>query len=166
MELKNFMKQRMWLIALGLIMVFLVVYALSNKAWGQSVDSLKVTDYVFGELSLNKLIGGYIFVTIGLLIRWIIFTKKGVKKNERTPERFSLMFWIKDNLLPKLTSLLGMILLTFIIFRFAEQYIGQVFSMAGALAVGLGWDYYVDKMKNLQPDRVVNKIKGTYVGGQ
>lgn len=144
------MKTVKWIFATLFAMLMFNVFA-------QVADTISVGGYVLGDLSINKLIGGYIFVIIGLILKWIYFTTKAVKSNERTPGKFSFGYWVKDNLLTKITSFIGSALAVFIVFRFAEQYIGQALTMFGALGVGLGLDYYIDKAKNMLPDVAKNK---------
>lgn len=106
---------------------------------------------LLGSLSLVNYIVAFAFVLLALLVKWTYKTIDGVKNSPKTPAKFSWAYWWKDNLYPKLVSVLSCIISVFIILRFSNELIGQNFSYFFAFVVGFGLDYFVDKIKKMDP---------------
>lgn len=107
---------------------------------------------ILGGLAVSDYEAGFIFVLIGLFIRWFYTTRKGIKKiDNNTPMKFDLVYWIKDNIIPKSLSILVTFLIVFVTLRFPMEIVGIQFSMFYCLLVGLGLDYIIDKIKKLKP---------------
>jgi len=121
-------------------------------------DTLNFTSQVLKELlgpdmSPVTLTVAYIFAGCGLILRWYwMYYRKG-KTNELTPIKFSLGFWLRDNAIHKALGVLVTIIVIFISLRFPQSIAGEGFSYLYALSVGLLFDYWIDKLKNLQPHR-------------
>ena len=124
--------------------------------------SYELKTNIFGKI-LNPIgyISCYIFVFFGLIIKWYIQTKKSIKTNPRTPEKFSFKYWFWDNLLPKLQSLLVSGIIIFVCLRFSVEWFKMVPSMFFALGIGLGFDYLIDFVKSKIPD--VIKAKEAFI---
>lgn len=121
-------------------------------------DSLSIMDYLLGpDISPNKLGAALIFAGIGIIIRSVLRARKGVKRNGRTPKKFRWSFWLRDNLLSKVTSALGTVAIVFIGIRFSKDIMGYELTMFASLLVGLSVDYIAEKIKKLQPDVRLNQ---------
>lgn len=123
-------------------------------------DSTSFQFYLFGSIPLSKYMAGYLFAFAAIGLRALIKLKKGLKeKNERSPNKFSGSFWIKDNLIRILSSIaINFIILT-AYFRFTPDIVeylnipfGSEFTMFSAFVIGLGIDFIIDKINGLQPD--------------
>jgi hypothetical protein len=104
-----------------------------------------------GSLTIVNYIVAFVFVFLALIAKWTYKTLDGVKNSPKTPEKFSWAYWWKDNFYPKLVSLLSSIISVFIILRFSNDIIGQQFSYFLAIVIGFGLDYFIDKLKKMDP---------------
>jgi hypothetical protein len=102
--------------------------------------------HLFGTNDLIKVFAGFIFASIGMLITMLIDVKQRDKKSNRTPENFSISFFIKDNILRFITTLL----LVFIFLRFSIEIFGDTNSMYSAFIVGLCSDFLAIKLKTMR----------------
>lgn len=94
----------------------------------------------------------FFFAFLGLLIRTGIRTKSGIKNNKNgTPEKFNWIYWIRDNVLTKLSSMMFIFVVIFVTLRFSMDWFGQYPSMAFSFVVGLGIDYFIEFLKKIQP---------------
>lgn len=83
---------------------------------------------------------------IGALVRIVIQTVKGVKNpDNNTPITFDFGYWIKDNLLPKVTVILTFILTLSAPFKLPDSTLGIV--ILGAIAFGVG--YFIDYLTDI-----------------
>lgn len=105
---------------------------------------------LLGNLSLTNYIVSLIFVSLTLILRWIWKTIDSVRHNHKTPHKFSFSYWFRDNIYHKLLSLIGNLISIFIILRFSNDIIGMNFSYFLTIVVGLGLDYFVDRLKKMQ----------------
>jgi len=112
----------------------------------------EINEKILGGLSLSDYLTGFIFAFIGMFLRWYYKTRKSIKYNPETPNRFIFSYWIKDNLLPKLLSILSTLVVIFITLRFPTELISINFSFWYAFVVGLSLDYFVDKIKKIKPE--------------
>ena len=104
-----------------------------------------------GSLSIVNYIVAFAFVLIALIAKWTYKTLDSVKNSPKTPMQFSWGYWWKDNIYPKLVSFVSNVISVFIILRFSNDVIGQNFSYFFAVLVGFGLDFYVDKLKKMDP---------------
>ncbi len=105
-------------------------------------------DQVLGEsLTPVTLVATYIFATIGLFIRWYFDTRKGVKKNLDTPRKFSMPYWLKNNLWHKVVSVFAVYSVIFVLVRFPADWGLEYVGYFGALIIGVAFDYFVDSIK-------------------
>ena len=112
--------------------------------------SQQIIAQLLGEsLTPVVLLVAYIFAYIGIFFRWFWMYQTKGKIDPTTPVKFNLNYWLRDNLLPKLFSVMATFLLIFISLRFAQELIGNVFSYWYALGVGLGLDYFASLLKKL-----------------
>lgn len=99
----------------------------------------------------------------GVFISIIFQTVKGVKNsNNGSPMVFAWKYWIKDNALPKIATVLG--------FLIGNQYITELLSklpagivtyiIVGAIGIILGWflDWITDALKVISPKVSVAEI--------
>lgn len=127
-----------------------------------TIDTISVLSNKWAELKENilgdKLTGiGYIsaffFSFLGLFLRWVFTANKATKKYDNgTPNEFSWSYWFKDNLSPKLLSLLTNIIVIFLCLRFSVEWFGMIPSMIFAVTVGLCFDWFADFIKKIQPN--------------
>ncbi len=113
-------------------------------------DTLTLGDYIFSGMSITMLEAGFIFATLGLLFRWGITARKGVRdKANNSPTKFNLKYWLIHNSKRAIASILVTVIALFIYFRFGGDYFGEIFSMGMAFFAGLGIDYIIDKIANV-----------------
>jgi hypothetical protein len=117
---------------------------------------------IFGDiLTPIGYVSCFIFVFFGLIIKWYVQTRKGIKTNPRTPVKFNFKYWFWDNLLPKLQSLLVSGIIIFVCLRFSVEWFKMLPSMLFALGIGLGFDFLIDFVKSKIPDII--KAKETFI---
>lgn len=88
----------------------------------------------------------------GALFRIIYQTAKGIKNpGNGSPVAFDFGYWIKDNLLPKITVTLTFILTLTAPFKLPESTAGLAILAVVALAVGYFIDFVSDLLQNLSP---------------
>jgi hypothetical protein len=150
------------LLTMFIILCSLCIYAQTDtlKVVTSGWDEFKAN--IFGDkLTLVGYASCYFFTLIGLFLRWRFTTIKAINNNLRTPEKFSLKYWITDNLLPKLLSIMTTGIIIFICLRFAFEWFGYFPSMLFALIIGIGFDWFYDFIKSKMPD--VNKAKEAFI---
>ena len=115
------------------------------------MNKQELINYVLGaNMTAELYIAALFFVIIGLVIKWYIQVKKGVKTNENTPDYFSWKYFLKQNLFAKLFSLFANICIAFVSLRFCQEIFNIPLSMFVALCMGLFFDFIIDKIKGLQ----------------
>jgi hypothetical protein len=88
----------------------------------------------------------------GVLIRIIYTTVKGVKNSGNgSPMQFAFSYWVKDNILPKITTLLAFILSTNIMIKLPTGIGAYIIFGAIGLSCGLFIDWLTDLLKVLSP---------------
>ena len=108
---------------------------------------------LLGNVSLVNYLVGFIFVVIAIIFKWCYKTIDSIKNNPKTPAKWDWNYWVENNLVPKLLSLLMNIIAVFIVFRFSNEILGVAFSYILSLVVGLALDYYIDKIKKMIPEK-------------
>lgn len=122
-----------------------VIKEVDNSVWQQLMSNL------LGEnLDLVGYISCFIFSCIGLFLRWYWTSRKGIKNNPDSPNTFSWGYWLNNNILPKLVSVMATFLIIFLSLRFSFEIIGLLPSMFLSLLIGLCFDVISDKLKNLK----------------
>lgn len=121
------------------------------NAKSQTLKEFK--ELILGGLKAVDYYAAFVFAFIGMLIRWFITTRKGVKTSSDTPNKFNLWFWLRDNAKDKLLTIAGTIAVIFVFMRFPYDLAGWEFSMFFAFIVGLFLDYFIDLLEKLKPER-------------
>ena len=111
-------------------------------------------DLLTGLIPVVYYLAAYVFVFLGLVIKWYVQIRKGVKTNPETPERFSWKYFIAHNLFTKLFGFFASVVITFVALRFSVEIFNLPMSMFFAFLLGIGFDFVVDKVSQLQ-----NKLK-------
>lgn len=91
----------------------------------------------------------FFFAALGLFLCWAWFTKKGIKNNPETPDKFSWSFWIENNLSPKLIIVATTLIVVFISLRFAPEIFNTAPTMFFAFLIGIGIDRVITVVKKL-----------------
>lgn len=116
---------------------------------------VQITHNLLGDsLTWISYVSAFIFSFFGMFIRWYVRTKSGILHNENSPHSFSFSYWIRDNILPKLTSILSTIIIIFISLRFSVEIFSVPVSMLFAFLIGLSFDYVFEKIQNLKPNNL------------
>lgn len=105
------------------------------------------------DITFVMIIALYFFVTLGVILREYLRYKKRGKPNIITPEKFSISYWIKDNLFSKLFSFVANGIVVFVTLRFSNEILHVGVSMFLAFTVGLFLDYFISKLENLKPTK-------------
>jgi hypothetical protein len=145
---------------LGLLSVFILTMAFGISVLAQSDTVLNVGNVANQVTSVVQASAGHdltwkimFFAAIGgVIVRIIYTTVKGVKNSANgSPMQFAFSYWIKDNILPKITTLLAFILSTNIMVKLPSG-IGT-YIIFGALAFigGLFIDWLTDVLKVISP---------------
>ena len=93
----------------------------------------EIFEVIFGAYSWIQLFGFTWFLVIGYIIYGLNENTLRDKLGTKTPRKWKLKFWIKDNWRRYLVTLLS----TYIMFRFYNQMIGHEFTNYEALMMGL-----------------------------
>lgn len=98
---------------------------------------------IFGQFTLVFYISYFFYVFFGVIFSAaIVAYKTRDKKSERTPEKFSIIFLLKDNALRIFISLM----LVFIFVRFGQELTDTQPTHIGALAIGFCFDLIINKI--------------------
>lgn len=136
----------------SLLLISIGVFAAEPAApTAPKVDWEQFWSLILGNVTLTYYLASYVFVFIGLFFRAVYKTRDAIKKNAETPNKFSLKYWIKDNLLTKLLSFILNFFAAYLSLRFSSDWFGVEVSMGFAVVVGLCIDWFVDFIKKLQP---------------
>lgn len=88
----------------------------------------------------------------GVLIRIVVTTMKGVKNQmNESPMQFAFSYWIKDNILPKITTLLTFIVSTNIFIKLPTGTLWYIIFGVIGLIAGLFLDWLTDVLKLISP---------------
>ena len=93
----------------------------------------EIFEVIFGAYSWIQLFGFTWFLVIGYIIYGLNENTLRDKLGTKTPRKWKLKFWIKDNWRRYLVTLLS----TYIMFRFYNQMVGHEFTNYEALMMGL-----------------------------
>ena len=150
----------LFIVELILVCVMTIMPVLVNAATSDTT-SICWQKELLGNILGSKLTwvgytGALIFTFMGLYLRWYFKAKDGIKTDPNTPDKFVFSYWLRDNLLPKLAGIMATLIVIFLSLRFATEYFGLIPSMAMAVAVGLGFDYFMDFLKKLNPQLLKN----------
>jgi hypothetical protein len=88
----------------------------------------------------------------GVLIRIVTSTIKGIKnKTNGSPLQFAFSYWIKDNILPKIATVLTFILTSNFIIKLPGGWLSYIIFGAIGLIAGYFLDYVYSLLKGLIP---------------
>lgn len=119
----------------------------------------QILNDLLGTVSLVNYIVAFIFVFLALTLKWIWKTIRAIKSDEKSPDKFILLYWIERNLIPKLLSLVANVISIFFIFRLSGDLFNVQFSYAFAIVVGFTLDYWIDRLKKIKPNFFTAKKK-------
>ena len=104
----------------------------------------------------------YLCAFIGLLARAIWNTYKGVKSSTNgTPTTFDFQHWLEDNVLSKVSAVMGIIIALKTLLKMPDTLVWQVVMCVFALLLGIFADFAADKLKWL-----TNKTKVVAISKQ
>jgi len=151
----------LFIVELMLVCVMTVMPVLVYAAAADTTAALTWQKELIGNILGDKLTwvgyaGALIFTFMGLYLRWYFKAKKSIATDTKTPYKFDLLYWVRDNLLPKLFGILATLIIIFLSLRFATEYFGLIPSMAMAVVIGLCFDYFSDYLKKLNPQLLRN----------
>lgn len=121
----------------------------------ESTLSKVVTNILGTSLDTAGYISAFFFAGLGLFIRSYYRTMRSIKTNPNTPNKFSLKYYLKDNLLSKCNTVLFTIVIIFLGLRFPEMFgikinlTVEMFMLLG-FSLGLFFDWFSDKLKKMQ----------------
>ena len=107
-------------------------------------------NYLLGETTWVTYIAAFLFVFLGLIVKWYFKISRSVKNNTDTPGKFSWSYFVKHNLFTKLFAVVANIVIAFLALRFSVEMFNVPLSMAFATVIGIGFDYLVDKISKWQ----------------
>jgi hypothetical protein len=108
-----------------------------------------VRELLGDKLSLTVLLVNYLFAFMGTIIRWYIITKDAINVQANGLTKFSLKYWIKNNLLHKTLGFFASISLIFIAIRFPIEFGFTIVSYPLSVVLGLSLDKLSDIVKNI-----------------
>jgi len=117
----------------------------------------ELINLILGEATVVTYIAAFLFVLMGLVIKWYFKIKSAVKTNENSPAVFSWGYFIGQNLFTKLFSILANMIICFVVLRFSTELFNVPVSMLFALSVGMLFDYFVDFLRKWQGK--INPVK-------
>lgn len=118
----------------------------------------EVLDNFLSGISPGTFIAGFLMAVIGIAFSALVGTTKRDVNSERTPFHFSWKFFFNDNSIRLVKSVLTALIAIFLSFRFAQEFIGQKFSMFYAFLVGFGLDYVVARWRQIK-EKWGSKVK-------
>ena len=102
---------------------------------------------IFGEIAIVIYVAYFIYVLFGVLLSsGLVAIKTRDKDSIKTPEKFSIIFLIQDNLVRIVCSLA----VVFMIIRFGEHVLHVVPSYIGAIALGFSFDLLIIILEKIQ----------------
>ncbi len=90
--------------------------------------------------NLATVIAGGFFALVGLALNYFIKVKKGIKRSEHSPDKFSLKYFVENNY----QDIVITALLIFISLRFTQELLGVELTMWIAVLIGFGIDFIQD----------------------
>lgn len=94
---------------------------------------------LLNNIDLVLLLACYIWGMAGIILKMLIEAAKRKPEDPRTPERFSVRFFLRDNALRLFINMIAL----FAGIIFASEMFGQAATVAGAFFLGLGVDALV-----------------------
>lgn len=102
----------------------------------------KFLDLILGTTDVPTYFAGFFFALIGMSFVYYLKIKKRNKSSNATPYSFSLKFFIQDNLVDLLFSIIGI----FVSMRFSVEYAGVEVTMIYSLGLGILSSGIVDRI--------------------
>ena len=106
----------------------------------------KFLDLILGTNDIPTYMAGLIFVILGMVLFYRTKIKKRDKNSSNTPRAFSLKFFLRDNLVDILFSLLAALM----IMRFSTEFMGVEITMWYSFLLGVGSSKLVDMIVSYQ----------------
>ena len=110
----------------------------------------EVKQNVLGGLSVGFYLSAFLFSFIGLFLRWYWTVRTGIKNNPESPNTFSWKYWVENNLIPKMLSVISTFFILYIGLRFSVDLFGVEASMFFAFAIGICFDFLVSKINSIK----------------
>lgn len=131
---------------------------------GHDTVYISVKDTITNEQSEGKFkfylsLIMFISVIVGYVLRVILNTKKAIRHNSETPNKWSWSYFIKDNIMKKINSICAFI----ISIPFIEKFVNKLFEstfvqdyrilfwiIIGICGIGIGWfiDFIMSKLQS------------------
>lgn len=110
------------------------------------VNKTEIIHYILGGVTLEFLISFYIFSLLGVFLSMLFhYGSKKTGKKKPVNHKFSLSYWLKDNLVRLLTS----VICIFILVRFYDQIpIEYELNMFLGILTGTGLDQVIVFIRN------------------
>lgn len=137
-----------------LLVIFLTLLTAQNS---DLMAAKSFMEYLFGGLTLVEYEVAFSFAFMGMFLRWFWNYRTKGKTNSKTPKKFSWSYWFRDNLLSKLMSIVSSCIVIFISLRFSSDLFGIAFTWFYSFTVGLCLDFFISKLKAIQPLVAENK---------
>lgn len=106
----------------------------------------KFLELLLGDTDLPTYAAYFVFATIGAILSLYVKSLKRDPNSENTPEKFSWLFLIQDNVM----RLFAGFLLAFLAFRFGTEFVGSTVTVFSAIFIGASTDRLAGLFENLQ----------------
>lgn len=91
--------------------------------------------------NIATILGGAFFSFVGLSLNYLYKVKKGIKENEKSPDKFSLKYFFEHNWRDIAITLI----LIFVALRFTQELLGVEITMWVSFGIGFG----IDKLQDI-----------------
>lgn len=111
------------------------------------MEQKTILEYILGDITVNFLLAFYAFSLLGVLLSMLLHYKKKEVKAKRVSEKppFDWKFWLKDNTVRVLTS----IICIFVLVRFYDELpIDYELNMFLGILVGVSLDQVIIFIRN------------------
>ena len=105
---------------------------------------MSYAELIFGVADIKLIAVGFLYLNIGILLAALVGTTTREPNSDRTPFRFSWRFFVSDNWLRWVKSILfGVVAL-----RFSQEILGSSATSYTALMIGFSIDSIIMLIKN------------------
>lgn len=111
-------------------------------------DSINILEVVTGAGTFSEYFIAWGFAALGLFLSWLLHIKGRNKDSDSTPRKFSLLFFLKDNILRIITS----VLMIAIVMRFGSE----IFGIESIIYSGFLAGFFLDKLSQKLKDITLN----------
>ena len=119
-------------------------------------QSVQINDFkkemesnLWGNIDPYTYLWGMVFAFIGIFINTTVITRKAIKTDKNSPDKFSVGYWIRNNQ-DRLLRWIGTLAMIFIAMRFSGEIFGQTLTMFFAFLLGFCLDYVYEVFKKLK----------------